>query len=497
MAKNDTVVIAVDQGTSSTKTIAASIDGTVLGSTSTSLTQQHPRPGWVEQSPQAILDSVKDGLRWASATFGDRIGAIGLSTQRESAVAWDERTGEPLSPVLGWQDRRTVSRAQDLATHAADIRKISGLPLDPMFSALKFGWILDEIDPTRERAKAGRIKVGTVDAWLVRALTGETRIEIGNASRTQLLHIDDGSWSNELLETFNVPLAALPRVAASDEPTGTLQTGAGRFDAVLGDSHAALYGHGVRRPGDVKVTYGTGSSVMGLEQSPRDVNGVVRTVAWQANGTVQRAFEGNIIATGATVAWLSRLLGGTPQQLFNDAEHGRSVVDLVPAFAGLGAPWWDDQAVALIAGFELGTTREDLSRAAVESIVLQIEDVLVVADEAGGTDVTTVLADGGPSSNDWLMQLQADLSQRTVRRSDVAELSGLGVAHLAGISSGVWSAETAANLPRPATTFEPQMNPEDASQRRSRWLESVARSRSRTGDVASPLLERTSEPDHS
>jgi glycerol kinase len=488
MANQDMVVVAVDQGTSSTKTIVTSTAGDVLATNTVPLQQTHPFPGWVEQSPTTILNSVREGLRWAKETFGDRIGAVGLSTQRESAVAWDDATGEPLSPVLGWQDRRTTARARELHEHSSRIRHISGLPLDPMFSALKFEWILNDIDPDRASARAGRIKVGTVDSWIVRSLTGESRIEIGNASRTQLLDVTSGQWSADLLALFNIPVSALPRLAASDEPTSPVEGEGVTITAVLGDSHAALYGHGVRQAGEVKVTYGTGSSVMGLEAAPRELSGVVRTIAWQTAGTVSRAFEGNILATGATVIWLSRLLGITPHTVFEEALSGRSVIDLVPAFSGLGAPWWDEKAVGLIAGFDLGTAREDLSRAAVESIPLQIEDVLAVTDNATGTIATTVLADGGPSSNDWLMQLQADLSQRTVRRSNVAELSGLGAAHLAGITAGIWNEADVAALPRPATTFTPQISSEAASQRRSRWLESVSRARSHVWDSSDRLL---------
>jgi glycerol kinase len=485
MAETGPVVIAVDQGTSATKLIATSDTGTVIATRSAGLAASHPRPGWVEQSAADILTSVTDGLAWSLSEYGgSRIAAFGLSTQRESAVAWDDATGEPLSPVLGWQDRRTIGRARELAAHAGRVREISGLPLSPMFSALKFSMILDMIDPDRARARAGRIKLGTVDSWLIRSLTGESRIEAGNASRTQLVDIRTSDWSDELLDLFDIPAAALPRIADSDEPTAPVMGSNVRVCAVLADSHAALYGHGVRGPGPVKATYGTGSSIMGLEAAPHDVAGVVRTIAWRLAGTTTCAFEGNILATGATIQWLAQLLGSTPAQVMEEARAGNSRIDVVPAFSGLGAPWWDEQAVGIVSSFDLGTSRADLCRAAAESIPLQIEDVLGVAEAAYGQPITEVLTDGGPSANDWLMQLQADLSQRTITRSDVSELSGLGVAHLAGTVSGVWTAGQIEELPRRTSTFHPSIANAEASARRSRWLTAVARSRTQTWPAA-------------
>ncbi|WP_158437848.1 FGGY family carbohydrate kinase [Naasia lichenicola] len=473
------VVVAVDQGTSSTKTLVLDVHGSIVGSLSVPLGQQHPAAGWVEQDANEILDGVRAGLGHARELFGERIAAIGISNQRESALAWDPATGRPVGPMLGWQDRRTADRARALADHSARVRRITGLPLDPMFSALKFGWLLDEVDPDRSRSGAGEILLGTVDSWIVWSLTGEHRIEVGNASRTQLLDIETGGWSAELLDLFGIPAASLPRVAMSDEPTAAIDGLDVPITAVLGDSHAALYGHGARDAGAVKVTYGTGSSIMGLESpdARATASGLVRTIAWGTDGEIRRAFEGNILSTGATLVWLSELLDMTPGDLVELAAGSPdAAIDLVPAFAGLGAPWWDESAVAVLSGFDLGTPRAALARAAVESIPLQIEDVLTSAD-GSGSRVDTILADGGPTSNDWLVQLQADLSQRTVVRSDVAELSALGAAHLAGVRAGVWTAEAVAALPRASTTFVPQLDADAARDRRARWLAAVGRAR--------------------
>ncbi|BDI21547.1 FGGY family carbohydrate kinase [Herbiconiux sp. L3-i23] len=497
MADDTAVLIAVDQGTSSTKTVAVDEHGTVLSTTATALGAEHPAPGWVQQDAREILAGVRAGIDAASERFGARIAGVGLSSQRESAIAWSRRTGEPLGPVLGWQDRRTADRAESLADSAGRVRAISGLPLDPMFSALKFAYLLDEIDPDRSRSRSGEIALGTVDSWLLYALTGEHRIEVGNASRTQLLDLATADWSGELLDTFGIPAEALPRIAASDEASEIIVGTDGlRFHAVLGDSHAALFGHGARGAGAVKVTYGTGSSIMGLEADGAGVShtGLVRTIAWQTGGAVARAFEGNILSTGATLVWLAEVLGTTPTELVALAADAQpSAVDLVPAFSGLGAPWWDERATAVLTGFELGTSRAAIARAAVESIPLQIEDVLVEADDAAGR-VDTILADGGPSSNDWLVQLQADLSQRTVVRSGIAELSALGAAHLAGIASGVWSADDVDALPRSSDTFTPILGADAASERRARWLGAVSRSRSTPRvDADIPPLSRSTD----
>jgi glycerol kinase len=458
------VIVAIDQGTSSTKVIVVDAAGAVVSQSTAALGQTHPQPGWVEQDANELFASVTEAL----AVVGDReVAAIGISSQRESAVIWDRSTGEPLGPVLGWQDRRTIGRATELADRAEFIRERSGLPLDPMFSALKFEWLLDSVG--RERAD---IAIGTVDSWIVFKLTGEHRIEVGNASRTQLLNIETADWDDDLLALFNIPRDVLPVVVSSDAPSAPVpRIGGARIHAVLGDSHAALYGHGARSAGQVKVTYGTGSSVMGIGDGVG--SGLVRTIAWSRD-VLTRAFEGNILSTGATLVWLAGVLDTTPSELFDLAEsanpdHG---ISFVPAFAGLGAPWWDDTAQAVVTGFDLGSSRADLARAAAESIAFQVDDVLSAADEQTGSRIDTILADGGPSANGWLMQLQADVSGRRVIRSTVAELSAFGAAAFAGVGAGFWTDESSAFLCGESTPIEPA-HPVS----HDRWNAAVARSR--------------------
>jgi glycerol kinase len=489
------VIVAVDQGTSSTKALAVDASGNIVGWGAVAVAQTHPRAGWVEQDAREIADSAIEAVRLAVAGIEDRVAGLALSTQRESAVCWDRTTGEPLGPVLGWQDRRTVAAAQALAAegHSDRVRQLTGLPIDPMFSALKFAWLLDQADPERKRSNRGEIAVGTVDAWLVHRLTGQFRIETGNASRTALLDLATLDWSDELLDLFRIPRATLPPVFASNAPTGPV-TGLPMLPpetlihAVLGDSHAALFGHGARTPGSVKVTLGTGSSIMGLLDSrASSPDGLVTTVAW-SDPEASYAFEGNILSTGATLVWLAEVLETTPAELAalaltaetdTEADPGRGV-DLVPAFSGLGAPWWDDDARAIITGFDLSTSRADLARAAVESIPLQIDDVLRAAEDATGRRFDTILIDGGPAANDALAQLLADLSQRKVQRPDVAGLSALGAAHLAGIGAGIWTADDVLALDRNGTTFEPIMSPERARARRDRWRTAIDLARTRT-----------------
>ncbi|WP_104131889.1 FGGY family carbohydrate kinase [Cryobacterium sp. M91] len=499
-------IVAVDQGTSSTKTIVVDGEGRILSRASVKVSRVDARPGWVEQDAEEIRSSVISSITAALAGLdGDvDIRGIGLSNQRESAVVWDRETGKALGPMLGWQDRRTASRVaeyEDLGWGDI-VRHKTGLPLDPMFSALKIQWLLDQIDPDRTASMAGRIAVGTVDSWLVHSLTGEHRIELGNASRTQLLNLESASWDLELLELFQIPLRCMPRLAASSEPTGPIVgvpvlPADTRIYAVLGDSHAALFAHGVRGPGQVKATHGSGSSVMGLLQpgapDPADRRGLVRTIAWATPDPVY-AFEGTILSTGATLLWLGQLLGMGPGQLSAIAQTVSTSqgVDLVPAFAGLGAPYWDEKAVAVICGFGLGTKPAELARAAFESVALQTEALFEAVEQLLGARIETVLTDGGPSQNDWLMQLQADFSQRDVIRSNIAELSATGAAHLAGISSGLWSADECARLPRETSVFLPGMDPVQSLVRRERWRSAVARSRGRSADYLPSDEEKNS-----
>lgn len=486
---NDPAVLAIDQGTSATKALLVDRNGRVIARHSVAIGLHHPRPGWVEQDANEILDSVRTCFDISGADLGAPP-VLAISNQRESAVIWDRHTGEPLGPMLGWQDRRTMPDARKLHNDGVSdlVRQRSGLPLDPMFSALKFAWLLDQVDPDRRRSRAGEICVGTVDAWLLFSLTGEHRIEIGNASRTQLLNVATGQWDPQLLALFDIPLQALPEVTASNAPSRTFRAGPignTHIAGVLGDSHAALYAHDAIHPGAVKVTYGTGSSIMGISERPVDPeSGLVRTIAWQ-DETIGHAFEGNILSTGGTIVWLAKLLECFPEDISRLAQSVPTSdgVDLVPAFAGLGAPWWDEQAEAIVSGMCLGTSRAHLARAALESIVLQIEDVLTAADQVASTPIEQIVVDGGPSKNDFLMQLQADISRRRVIRSSCTDLSALGAARMAARATGLPEVVTSTE----EVAFESALPQEDATQRRVRWIDALSRSLLRPNQAPSRI----------
>jgi glycerol kinase len=384
--------------------------------------------------------------------------------------------------VLGWQDTRGAATCARLRAdgHADRIRAVTGLPLDAMFSAAKATALLDEHDPDRVRSRRGELCLGTVDSWLLWRLGGEHLIEAGNAARTQLLDIGSRQWDPWLLDLFGVPAEVLPRVVPSAGPfvgCGGLAPlpAAVPVTGVLGDSHAALFAHAGWQPGRVKVTYGTGSSVMGVTDAEEPPAGLARTVAWELDRPAY-ALEGNIRSSGATLVWLARMFGTTPGAIATEAGADSDGVVLVPAFTGLGAPWWDDQARAVVTGLSEGTRREHLARAALESIAFQVEDV-VDAVERGSGPVAVILADGGPSANADLMQLQSETSGREVATSQVSELSALGAAHLAGLGAGLWSLDDLEALPRARTSYRPPSENGGRERRRQAWHASVAAAR--------------------
>ena len=471
-----TSVLAIDQGTQSSKAHIVGRGHLVRGRAAAPLERTFPQVGWVEQDAEAIWASV---VAAADGVTG-RVDGIGLSTQRETVVAWDARTGRPLGPALSWQDQRAVAICERLSNLADVVAARTGLLLDPMFSAAKIAWLLDAYDPDRSGARTGKVKVGTIDSWLLWRLTGRHLTEAGNASRTSLLDIATVAWDPELCEGFGVPIECLPEVVSSTPlvPTtmalGPAAAGT-RVAAVLGDSHAALFANAGWQPGSVKASYGTGSSIMAV--SDADVaEGLCRTIAWDGPAGVTRALEGNIRSSGATLTWLCELLGVTAPQLSELAAHGTPTVHLVPAFGGLGAPYWDARAVGVLDGLDMGTGRADLARAALESVAFQVSDVLS-AVSAAGTPATTVLADGGATASDLLMQWQADISQARVVVSDEPELSALGCADLAGVALGGWMVADLEALERPRHEFTPATSSAESLTARDGWALAVARAR--------------------
>jgi glycerol kinase len=485
------LVLAVDQGTSSTKAILVDATGRAVGRAVAPLSERQPKPGWVEQDADELWRSVQHAVRdCVDPALAHRIAAVGLSTQRESLVLWDRRTGEPLGPLLSWQDQRTTAQCRDLVAAGAGplVRSVSGMPLDPMFSALKAGWLLDTYDPERRRARAGELCLGTVDSWLLSRFGGEHLTEVGNASRTQLLNVETRQWDDRLLDLFAVPASVLPRVLGSCDdfpatadlapvPDGT------PVRAVLGDSHAAMFAHAGWRPGVVKATYGTGSSVMALGAGG-DCAALCRSVAWDVTGPVL-AVEGNIRSTGRTLTWLAALFGADEQTLLHEATDPPGRVQFVPAFGGLGAPWWEPDAVAVLSGLTLATRRGDLVTAALYAVAHQVEDIVSAAESVVG-DVRQLRCDGGLTRSTRLMQIQADISGRRVARSAEPDLSALGAADAAGLAAGLWSLADLETRPRPATDFHPATDEATRTDHRACWRAAVDRARpaAATGNAA-------------
>jgi glycerol kinase len=481
-------VLAIDQGTSATKAILLDETGAIRAHASVPVEIRHPRPGHAEQDAEQIWASVQQAVR-ACVRDAESVVAVGLSTQRESTLLWDRGSGRPLGPMLGWQDGRGAELCARVRERgiAERVRAISGLPVDPMFSASKAAWLLDAHDPDRSRSRAGELCLGTVDSWLLWRLSGEHLVEVGNASRTQLLDLASRSWDPWLCEVFDVPQEALPHVVPSTPPEVSAAQLAPLsahvpVTAVLGDSHAALFAHAGWRPGNVKATYGTGSSVMGLTDSVHvGSTGLARTIAWETDEP-RYALEGNIRSSGATLVWLANLLGLDPATLARSAAPSSEGLVLVPAFTGLGAPWWDDGARAVMVGMTEGTRAGHLARAALEAIASQVEDVVAEVECEAGR-VGAVLADGGATDNEALMQLQADISGREVHRAAARDLSAIGAAHLAGLGAGLWTTADLEAMSRERTSYAPEWDERRRGEWRAGWHAAVALARTRPSDA--------------
>ncbi len=495
------LVLTIDQGTTNTKVLLMGRSGEVVARASRPVSIVFPQPAWVEQDARALWTSVTEAIDEVLALSpGAEIAAIGISNQRESVVAWDRRSGEPVGPCVIWQCRRTAPFCTQLRDRGLDsfIRERTGLPIDPLFSASKAAWLLASAECGRSRAASGDLCIGTVDSWLLWNLTGGAvhATDATNASRTQLLNLRGLAWDTELLQLFEIPAPCLPTVLSSSGVFGET-VGIGNLPAgvpvasLIGDSHAAMFGHGCFEAGATKATYGTGSSLMMLTHSAvASSHGLAATIAWFLSGHVQYALEGNITNTGGAVQWLGEFL-----RLSQPAEHAagmaRSVGDsggvyLVPAFAGLGAPYWDAGARGLISGLTRGSTAAHVARATLDSVAYQVFDVFEAMQKDAGASVPALLADGGASRNDDLMQFQADILSCPVIRSTSADLSACGAGWLAGLAVGYWEslAELRA-LPREGDRFEPSLDSGRRDELLSGWRDAVARARStaRQGDA--------------
>jgi glycerol kinase len=487
---DDALILAIDQGTTNTKAILVDRGGGVVSRASRPMDIEYPQPGWVQQDADAIWQAVSACIDECLSSAGSSaLAAIAISNQRETGLAWERASSRPIGPAVTWQCRRSAELCERLraAGSGPAIQARTGLPVDPMFTAGKLRWLLDAAPDGQARAAAGELCVGTVDSWLLWNLTGgaQHRTDVSNASRTQLMDISAGAWDAELGELFGVPLPALPEILPSSTDFGeTVAVGAlpagVRVRALIGDSHAALFGHAGFAEGSVKATYGTGSSLM--MPTPLRLaagGGLASTIAWGLDDGIVYALEGNIYVTGAAVQWLADFAGlAGPDAVAELAARTPSTdgIYLVPAFVGLGAPHWDDAARGLISGLTRGSSLAQLARATVESIAYQVRDVFEVMQAASGDSLTVLLADGGVTRNAQLMQFQADILGLPVQRNDTPELSAVGAAYLAGLASGTWATtDEIAALPRSVVRFEPQMDETEREGLYAGWLEAVAR----------------------
>lgn len=487
----NTAILAIDQGTTNSKAVMVSTDGEILSRGVSAVGIEHPQPGWVEQSPSRLWESVLEAIS-ACLQSGPDVDIIGIaiSNQRESVTMWDAVTGEALGPVVSWQCRRTASACADLVSlgYSERVQAITGLPIDPMFPGPKMRWLLD-------RAPAGRnVRLGTIDAWLIHCFTGGTvyACDSANAARSQLYDLKRQTWSDELCDLFGVAKPALPEVQDSSSLFGVTKNIPGLRNGIpiasaIGDSHAALFGHGAFNPGDGKVTFGTGSSVM--TTLPRFIapqQGITTTIAWSIGGQATYAFEGNILVSAASLPWMADMLDLADVQslieLAATAEPGGP--GFVPAFVGLGAPYWHSDARATFTGITFNTSRAQMARAATDSIAFQVHDVFKAMSSQSPTPLGRLYADGGPSKNTFLMQCVSDTLNHEIIQCDAPEASALGAAYLAGIALGVWPDLAAiAALPRPVTTLSPHLS--DAASRLSVWQDAIYRSTVRPSSITS------------
>lgn len=495
------LVVGIDAGTTGIRAVAVDDSGRMVAGSLRELRSHFPRPGWVEQDPAEIWRLVQEATAevaaWADRQ-GEQVAALGVTNQRETVLSWDRETGRPLSPAISWQDRRTATRCAELAEggHLPLIRSRTGLVLDPYFSATKWEWLLSHTDLSPHPGVA----LGTVDSWIIWNLTGgpdggQFVTDPSNASRTLVYDITRRCWSDELCSLFRVPRQCLPEVRPSSGRVGTTHRSTGLLggvpvSGVAGDQQAALFGQACFSPGMAKNTYGTGSFVLMNVGStlPPPAEGLLTTVAWElAPAQVTYALEGSIFSTGATIQWLRDGLG----LLAEAAEVGPLAgsvqstegLHLVPAFTGLGSPWWDPDARGAIVGLSPGTTRAHLARAAVEAMAYQTRDVLDAMTAAWGRPAEVLRVDGGASVMDLLLQLQADQLGIPVLRSRDREATALGAAYLAGLGEGVWRSlgEVGARWEE-AARFEPGPGRGGADARQAAWRGALARARPWSAD---------------
>ncbi|HYI81486.1 MAG TPA: glycerol kinase GlpK [Thermoleophilaceae bacterium] len=479
------MILALDQGTTGSTALVFDAEGRIAGRAYSEFGQHFPRPGWVEHDASEIWEVTRRVGRQAldaAGVDGHALAGIGITNQRETVVAWDRATGQPLHRALVWQDRRTAGRCDELraAGHEPLVRERTGLVLDPYFSGTKIEWLIRHggVDPARAA-------FGTVDSWLVHKLCGRHATDYSNASRTLLFDIAKLAWDPELCELLGIPIESLPEPCPSAHVYGTTSEFGGSVPVagIAGDQQAALYGQGCHAPGLGKNTYGTGSFVLlnAGESPPAPEEGLLTTVAWGVDRRVDYALEAAIFVTGAAVQWLRDGLGiiraaAETEELARSLD-GNDGVYLVPAFTGLGSPHWDPYARGTIVGLTRGTGRAHLARATLEAIAYQTVDAVRAMEEASGIAFAELKADGGAVHNSWLMRFQADVLGVPVIVPEVSETTALGAAYLAGVATGTWSQSDVRSMWREAARYEPRMPAAQRDELLAGWRRALDRSR--------------------
>ncbi len=481
-------ILSVDQSTQGTKGLLFDENGLLTARADRPHRQIVNNLGWVEHDPVEIVENTVavcgNVLAKAGVDAGD-VAAIGISNQRETALMWDKATGRPIYNAIVWQCARAaeICERPEIAERAEEIRQKTGLNLSPYFPAAKLCWLLENVPEARTLAERGHLACGTVDSWLVYCLTGNHKTDYSNASRTQLFNIIDLRWDEEICKLFSVPTDSLPEVCMSDSNFGEtdlrgLLPRPVPIHGVLGDSHGALFGQDCRKPGQIKATYGTGSSVMmHIGEKPRfSSSGLVTSLAWGINGKVEYVFEGNLNYTGAVMTWLREDVG----LIRTDAEATELAAQanpndrtcFVPAFTGLGAPYWDSRAAGLLTGITRTTGRAEIAKACLECIAFQIADLIKLMRQDSGLPVDTLRVDGGPTASSYLMQFQSDIADVSVQVPDLQELSGMGAAYAAGIALGLYGGDAVyRHIQR--RSYEQRMSLADRMERLTSWEQAV------------------------
>lgn len=485
-------VLALDQGTTSSRAILFDKNGAIFATSQKEFTQYFPKAGWVEHDPMEIwssqLEVAQDVLKKNGVSAKD-IAAIGITNQRETTVVWDRKTGKPIYNAIVWQDRRTASICDKLKADGLenDIRSRTGLVVDAYFSGTKVKWILDNVKSARERADAGELAFGTVDSWLIWNLTnGTTHVtDYSNASRTLIYNIKELKWDEKLLKAIDVPKAVLPEVKDSSSIYGktdkALFGGEIAIAGIAGDQQSALFGQACFEPGMAKNTYGTGCfMLMNTGETPvKSKQGLLTTIAWGLNGKVEYALEGSVFIAGAAIQWLRdglKMIDESPDSEYYAMKvKDTDGVYVVPAFAGLGAPYWDMYARGAMFGLTRGTTKQHIIRATLESLAYQTKDVLDAMQKDSKITLNALRVDGGACANDLLMQFQSDILQTDVQRPQVIETTALGAAYLAGIAVGFYQKDQISKNWAIDRTFKPSMSASDSKKLYKGWQKAVER----------------------